>query len=119
MSSDAVVKRQTRALAWMIGAAALVLPLALLSYGYPEWIFFVAQGPCFAVGLEPWYAIGRWAGGLVALGIVGLAIFGMVRGGAARVAGAVTIGLTVALFYVIGFASYFLFHVAPASCVWP
>jgi hypothetical protein len=107
---------RTQALAWIIGAAACVLPVALISYGYPQWIFFVAQGACFGVGREAWYIIGRAAGGLGTLAIVGLAVFGMAKGGAARIAGAVTISLGVVLFFVVGFTSYFLFRVALEPC---
>lgn len=116
MPFESPSKPRTRKLAWIIGAATLLLPGALLSYGYPQWIFFVAQGACIAGGNETWYLIGRTAGGLGALAIVVLAILGMIKGGAARIAGALSIGLGVASFFIVGFTTYFLSHVALERC---
>lgn len=79
-------------------------------------MFYSSQGPCYAVGTEAWYLVGRAVGGTVALAILGLAIFGLIRGGAARVVGALTLPLVVILFLVVDFASYYLFHIAAGLC---
>lgn len=116
MTSTVHEQRSTRTLAIVIGVAAVALPLALITFAYPQWIFLAGEGACFAVGGEAWYSTGRLVGGVGSLLIAALAIVGIVQGGVARRVGTIVVCAGVALFFISGFASFILFHVGRTPC---
>lgn len=116
MPADEHSKNRTRGLARGIGASAVVLPFAMLSFGYPQWVLMASQGPCIAIGSEWWVQTGRLVGAVAAVSVTLFALYGMRRGGSARAAGIATIVAAISLFFACAVFGYIMFHFAPGLC---